>query len=78
MQTTRTDVLGGFVHLPRGLGDTFDAVCGELDVHTFGRHQRFVLHGDGGIWLGQDTFEIFGGQRLEFNTNRQTTLQFRD
>ena len=78
MQTTRTDVFGGFVHLPCGLGNTFDTVFGELEVHAFGRHQRFVLNGCRGVWLGQDTFEVFGRQRLQLNADRQTALQFRD
>ena len=78
MQATRTDVLGGFVYLPCGLGDALDAVFGEFDVHPFGRHQRLVLHGDGGIRLGQDALEVVGGQRLQLNADRQTPLQFRD
>ena len=47
-------ITAGFVYLPCGLGDALDAVFGEFDVHPFGRHQRLVLHGDGGIRLGQD------------------------
>ena len=36
MQTTRPDVLGGFVDLPRGLSDTLDAIFRELDIDAFG------------------------------------------
>lgn len=59
------------------LGNTLDTVFGELEVHAFGRHQRFVLYGSRGVRLGQDTFEIFGRQRLQLNADRQTALQFR-
>ncbi|SYD27147.1 Uncharacterised protein [Klebsiella pneumoniae] len=78
MQTTRTDVFGGFVDLPCGLSDAFDPIVGELDIHAFGRHQRFVLYGHRSVWLSQDTFEIFSGQRLQLNADWQTTLQFRN
>ena len=78
MQTTRTDVLGGLVDLPRGLSDTLDAIFRELDIDAFGGHQRFILHGDGRVRLGQDALEVVGGQRFQLNANRQTTLQLRD
>lgn len=51
---------------------------GKLDIYAFSRHQCFVLHGDRGIRLGQNTLEVAGGQRLQFNADWQTTLQFRD
>ncbi len=78
MQTARADVFGGFVNLPGGFGNTFNTGIGELDIDAFSCHQRFILHGDGGVWLGQNAFEIAGGQRLKLNANRQAALQFRD
>ena len=78
MQTTCTDVFGGFVNLPGRFGNAFNTGFSEVDVHTFSRHQRFVLDGDGGIRFGKDTLKIAGGQRLQLDTNRQTTLQFWD
>ena len=74
MQTTCTDVFGGFVNLPGRFGNAFNTGFSEVDVHTFSRHQSFVLHGDGGIRFGKDTLKIAGGQRLQLDTNRQTTL----
>ena len=78
MQTTGTNVLGGFVDLPCGLSDTLDTLFREFDIDAFGRHQRFILHGDGRVRLGQNTLEVVGGQRFQLNANRQTALQFRD
>ena len=74
MQATRADVLGGFVDLPGSLRDTLDAVIREFNIDAFGGHQRFILYGDGRVRLGQNTFEVVGGQRFQLNANRQTTL----
>ncbi|MNP72122.1 hypothetical protein D3C76_1686090 [compost metagenome] len=78
VQTTRADVFGAFVNLPCGFCDAADAIGGEVDIDAFGAHQRFVLLGQRRAWLGQDALEIFGGQRLQFNADRQAALQFRD
>lgn len=78
VQVMCIDVFGGFVYLLCGLGDVFDVVFGEFDVYFFGCYQCFVLYGDGGIWFGQDVFEVVGGQCFQFNVDWQMFLQFWD
>ena len=75
VQTTGTDVFGFLVNLPGDLSDAFDAAWLELDGQAFGFQQRTVLLGERRVRLAEDAFEVFRRQRLELNTNRQTTLQ---
>ena len=78
VQTAGTYVLGALVDLPGRLGQTADAVLGELDLDPFGGHQRLVLIGQGGVRLGQDPLEVMGSQCGQLDPDRQATLQLGD
>src|SRR5471032_1738705 len=77
VQAAGTDVLGLLVDLPGDLGNTLDAVRLELDRQAFGFQQCAILLGERGMRFAEDAFEVFRCQRLEFNADWQTTLQFR-
>ncbi|MNO80688.1 hypothetical protein D3C76_719020 [compost metagenome] len=77
MQAAGTDVLGLLVDLVGNFGQALDTVGEELDVQPFGLEQRLVLLGQRSVRFLQDALEVFRGQSLEFDTDRQTALQLR-
>ena len=77
VQPPRPDVLDGGVDLGGDIGDGHNAFIGEVQVNALGSQQRLVLLDQAAFGLGEDAAEIFAAQRLEFNPDGQTALQFR-
>ncbi len=48
----------------------------KVKRHAFGCKQRLVLFDQRVLRLGEDRFEVLGGQRIELDANRKAPLQF--
>ena len=78
LQAARADVLLVLVYLEREMRDLIDRFVSEIDNHIFGGHHRLILFDQSVLWLGKNAFEIVDGQRFQFDTNGEATLQFRN
>src|SRR6202035_2545437 len=52
-------------------------VLAEIQRHAFGAEKRAILLDETGLRLGQDAPEIVAAERLQFDADRQTSLQLR-
>ena len=77
MQPPRPDVLDGGVDLGGDVCNGDNAFLGEVKLNSLGSQQRLLLLDQTAFGLGEDAAEIFPAQRLQFNPDRQTALQFR-
>ena len=77
MQAARADVFGLLVDRKSEARDGVNGVLCELDIDPLSRQQRFILARQRILWLGEDALEVFDGQRLQLDTNREAALQFR-
>ena len=64
------------VDLEGDVGQRFDAVRRERQLHAFGRQQLRVLLGQRVLRLGQDAQEILALQVGQLDADRKTALQF--
>src|SRR4051794_27358394 len=76
LETPGTDILERLVDLGCDASERLYAVVGELDRDALGAEQGLILLRQARAGCGQDTYEVLLGQRLEFDTDRQPSLQF--
>src|ERR1035438_9894612 len=76
MQSPRPNIFRTFVYPECKARDFFQRVGSELQLHAFGLQQRDVLPRQRRLRFGQNADEVFHGQRVQFHTNRETSLQF--
>src|SRR5215475_73633 len=69
------DVFGLLVDGKGKPGNRVNRVVGERQVYAFGAEQSLVLAGERVLWLGQYSFEVFDGQRLQLDSDRKAALQ---
>ena len=77
LQAAGADILDAFVHLLGNAGDGADRFGREVDGNLLGRQQGAVLLDQIGPRFRQDADEIGVRERLQFDPDRQTPLQFR-
>ena len=53
------------------------AIVGDVERDAFGLQQRDILLDQRSLRLGQDAAHVVAGQRLQFDADRQPSLQFR-
>src|SRR5712691_2622191 len=76
MQTPRADVFCSFIHTEGEVGDLFQRLWSECQLHTFGFEQRGVLFYKRRLGLGENLDEVVHGERLQFYANGEASLQF--
>ena len=59
-------------------GNGIDAVVGKFQSQAFRFEEGCILFDQGLARFGQDAAEVFDGQRLEFDADRETALEFRN
>jgi hypothetical protein len=77
LQASCPDVLDRRIDRDRHVRNGVDGVVGEFEGHALGRDQRHILLDQRGFWLGEDALQVIARQRLQFDADRQTALQFR-
>src|SRR5579872_96693 len=77
LQTSRANILHRRIDGNRDIGERVDRAVGDVERHAFGLHQRDILLDQRGLRLGQDPPHVVAGERLEFDANRQASLQLR-
>ena len=76
METPRADVFCSFIHTEGEVGDLFQRLWSECQLHTFGFEQRGVLFYKRRLGLGENLDEVVHGERLQFYANGEASLQF--
>ena len=78
MQTAGADILRAFIHAEGEVRDFFLSFAGKFQFHAFSLEQCHVLLDQGRLGFRQNADEVFHGKRLQFDTNRKASLQFRN
>ena len=78
VQAARADVFGGFIGLPRILGDGFQGGILEIQGYAVHAQQQLVLADQRVFRLGKDQLVIFYGQRLQIHAHGEAALQLRN
>ena len=78
MQAARADVLGLGVDVAGELREALDGIVRKVERDALSREKRLVLLQKSVLRLGQDALEVFLLQRLEFDANREASLQLRN
>src|SRR5882762_7478245 len=78
VQAPRADIFCLLVYACGETGDGSDGVLGDVQLDAFGFQERDVLLDERVLWLGKNSNEIFFLERLQFDTNGQAALKFRD
>lgn len=75
VQAAGADILDRFIDRKGDGGDFVDGVITEINGDVFSPDQGLVLADQAGIGFGQDAAEIFLGQGVQLDTDRQPPLK---
>ncbi len=76
LQSPRSDIFDRAVDFGRDIGERRNAVFGKIERYALCAQERDILLDETCFGLGKNAPEIFFRERLEFDTDRQSSLQF--